>query len=133
IERRDGEFLSTLKHRQSRETLRVRSRIVVLAHGSWDKSGLATQTESTPPRRSDLLGFKAHFHGESLPKGLMPLLAFPGGYGGMVSVGDKQFSVSCCIRRDRLERIREAHRGCDAGVAVEHYLGVSMRGFRDAL
>ncbi len=37
-----------------------------------------------PPRASDLFAFKAHFTNSALPPDLMPLLAFPGGYGGMV-------------------------------------------------
>ena len=32
----------------------------------------------------------------------MPLLVFPGGYGGMVHSDDGRVSISCCIRRDTL-------------------------------
>ena len=39
-------------------------------------------------RAGDLLGFKAHFRHARLPAGLMPLVLFPGGYGGMVNAGD---------------------------------------------
>ena len=35
-------------------------------------------------RGSDLLGFKARFAHARLPPELMPLIAFPGGYGGLV-------------------------------------------------
>ena len=42
----------------------------------------------SPPdaRDSDLIGFKARFEASRLPADLMPLLLFPGGYGGMVSL-----------------------------------------------
>ena len=51
-------------------------------------------------RASDLFGFKAHFRNVNLPAQLMPLLAFPGGYGGMVHANDGLVSISCCIRSD---------------------------------
>ena len=66
-----------------------------------------------PARRhhpSDLLAFKAHFDGCDLPPDLMPLLAFPGGYGGMVQCDGGRVSLSCCIRRDVLEERRRGGR-----------------------
>src|SRR5262249_29187231 len=49
--------------------------------------------------------------------GLMPLLAFPGGYGGMVHCEGDRVTLSCCIRRDRLSALRG--RGAnEAGDAV---------------
>src|SRR5262249_24540981 len=62
----------------------LRSGIVIAAHGSWEVGPLPTQPQRQAPRASDLFGFKAHFRGSALPPDLMPLLAFPGGYGGMV-------------------------------------------------
>src|SRR5262245_12345918 len=58
--------------------------IVVAAHGSWDTGSLPTQHRRRSPHAGDLFGFKAHFRKSALPEDLMPLLAFPGGYGGMV-------------------------------------------------
>ena len=52
-----------------------------------------------------------------LPPGLMPLLAFPGGYGGMVHSDHGRVSLSCCIRRDPLERCRRRS-GAGAGESV---------------
>ena len=37
----------------------------------------------------------------------MPLLAFPGGYGGMVNTDGGRVSLSCCIRRDTLRAMPE--------------------------
>ena len=39
----------------------------------------------------------------------MPLLAFPGGYGGLVMSDGGLLSLSCCIRRDVLAQVRERY------------------------
>ena len=65
------------------ESTVLRAPVVVAAHGSWEQGPLPSQLEKTN-RPSDLLGFKAHFTGSALGADLMPLLAFLGGYGGMV-------------------------------------------------
>jgi flavin-dependent dehydrogenase len=109
-----------------------RGRLVIAAHGSWDAGRLPTQ----PPRRraaaADLLGFKAHFAAAALPEGLMPLLAFPGGYGGMVHADGGRVGLSCCVRRDRLSQLRRRYPG-DSGEAVFAHLLESCTGVRDAL
>jgi flavin-dependent dehydrogenase len=128
----DG-FRCIYRDLDTRQTSEVRARVVVLAHGSWDRSGLPTQCERLLPRPGDLLAFKAHFREGALPIGLMPLLVFPGGYGGMVHVEGGRFSASCCIRRDRLEGIRRDHPDGDAGEAVQAHLVASLKGFGDAL
>jgi flavin-dependent dehydrogenase len=89
---------------------------VVAAHGSWDVGPLATQRRPAPARPSDLIAFKAHFLGAALDEGLMPLVSFSGGYGGMVHCDGGRVSLSCCIRRDRLERLSRG--GEPAGCAV---------------
>jgi len=105
--------------------------VVVAAHGSWDVGPLPTQSRRRPPRAGDLFGFKAHFLSSFLPDDLMPLLAFPGGYGGMVTCDGGRISLSCCIRRDRLARIREL--GEEAGEAVLRHIRASCRGVDEAL
>ncbi len=91
---------------------------------------------SQPPRRSprpaDLLGFKAHFAEGNLPPGLMPLLAFPGGYGGMVHCDGGRVSLSCCIRRDWLKCL-QMRSGGDAGETVFAHIRDSCHGVRIAL
>lgn len=104
--------------------------IVVAATGSWGVKppfGL-----DAPPKPSDLLAFKAHFRGSRLPPGLMPLLAFPGGYGGMVATDDGRVSLSCCIRRDRLASLRADHAG-RAGETVLAHIQATTEGARAAL
>ncbi|TPI21812.1 NAD(P)/FAD-dependent oxidoreductase [Mesorhizobium sp. B3-2-1] len=134
IETRDGNAGDT--------TTTLHAPVIVAAHGSWEPGPLPSQLEKVS-RPSDLLGFKAHFTGSSLAPDLMPLLTFPGGYGGMVLADHGRLSVSCCIRHDMLACLRDKHwRGRDgprhdshvsAADAVSRHLTASCRGVRDAL
>jgi menaquinone-9 beta-reductase len=111
--------------------LELRAPIVIAAHGSWEPGGLPSHL----PKRnhpSDLLGFKAHFRHSALPADLMPLLVFPGGYGGMVVADQGRLSLSCCIRRDRLAEIRRAQGGA-AAEAVHRHIMASCKGVREAI
>ncbi len=110
----------------------VSAPVVVAAHGSWDPGPLPTQCPRGPGRPADLLGFKAHFRNGDLPAGLMPLLVFPGGYGGMVHSDDGRVSLSCCVRRDRLALLRRGA-GNAAGEAVLEHIKESCLGVRSAL
>ena len=116
-----------------RAVTELRARIVVDAHGSWEQASMPGAASRMPRRASDLLGFKAHFLGSSLPAGLMPLVLFPGGYGGLVHSDGGRVSFSCCIRRDALRRCRAAHPGLSAGEAVLTHAIESSRGVREAL
>ncbi len=118
--------------RTNRAGFAIRSNVVIAAHGSWDAGTLPTQPVRRRPRPNDLLGFKAHFVNSDLPSGLMPLLAFPGGYGGMVHCDGGRVSLSCCIRRDWLSLLH-ARRGGDAGEAVLAHIIESCRGVRESL
>jgi flavin-dependent dehydrogenase len=109
-----------------------RAPIVIAAHGSWDCGQLPTQAERTAPRASDLFGFKAHFRDAKLPSELMPLLAFPNGYGGMVHTNDGLVSISCCIRRDWLAMLR-VDRDQPVGDVVEANLRDACAGIARAL
>jgi menaquinone-9 beta-reductase len=106
---------------ETRQSFDVRARVVIAAHGSWELGPLITQPRPAAPRSTDLLAFKAHFRKAALPPGLMPLLSFPDGYGGMVHCGHGLTSLSCCLRRGRLERLPRG--GCDqAGDAVLQFI-----------
>jgi flavin-dependent dehydrogenase len=107
----------------------LQSQIVVAAHGSWEPGPLPTQGARRKPRPGDLFGFKAHFRDTDLPPDLMPMLVFPGGYGGMVHSDAGRVSLSCCIRRDFLGRLRQKVGRDSAGDTVlahivQHCLGV---------
>ena len=120
---RDGD-LHCCRLRVADAETEITAPIVIAATGSWRaKPPLAV---SAPERPSDLLAFKAHFTGGDLPPGLMPLLAFPGGYGGLVMADGGLTSLSCCLRRDMLGQIRRP--GERAGDAVLRHLRTSMAG-----
>ncbi len=106
--------------------------VVIAAHGSWEPGNLPTQVPRASAHAADLLAFKAHFRNSALPDGLMPLLAFPGVYGGMVNCDGGRVSLSCCIRRDQLTHLRAAETGA-AGDAVFAHIRKSCLGVRVAL
>ena len=132
-ERARNAFVSKIVSKPDNDIGEIESRVVIAAHGSWEPGGLPTQTPHQHPKDSDLFGFKAHFENASLPSNLMPLLAFPGGYGGMVNCGDRLVSLSFCIRRDVLETLRRRRPRAKAGeVSFEHILD-SCLGVRETL
>ncbi|TIU46089.1 MAG: FAD-binding protein [Mesorhizobium sp.] len=95
--------------------------VVIAAHGSWGQGRLPTNLPKSSAA-SDLFGFKAHFRGASLARDLMPLLVFPGGYGGMVWADQDRISLSCCIRRDVLTRLRKEGGAMSAAQAVHAHI-----------
>ena len=106
----------------------VVARHVIDAHGSWLRGPFAPLPSASP---RELLGFKARFADAALPRGLMPLVVFPGGYGGLVETGAGLVSFSCCIRRDVMRELREG--GDTAGAAVFAHVLRHCRGVREAL
>jgi menaquinone-9 beta-reductase len=130
LQRRSDGFacqITTKGHR--RELL---ARIVIAANGSWERSPWAVP-EIGASKPSDLFAFKAHFQSCDLPADLMPLLVFPGGYGGMVHSDGGRATLSCCIRRDELQRCRRQRPGWSAGDAVLEHIRGSCLGVREAL
>jgi flavin-dependent dehydrogenase len=124
--RRDGRHTCVLQAREGERE--IAAPILVAAHGSWDAGGLPVSR-----RPSDLLAFKAHFRGVALADGRMPLIAFPGGYGGLVHTDGGRTSFSCCIRRSALAACRAERRGFAAGAAAADHALTACRGLREAL
>lgn len=124
----DNGYACTIVDKGTREPRALHSKLIIAAHGSWESGAMPTQQLRRAPRVSDLFGFKAHFHHGALPSDLMPLLAFPGGYGGMVHTDDGRVSLSCCIRRDQLEQCRQRWPHVQAGAAVLAHIRSSCRG-----
>ena len=123
----------TVVKKGRRQSRALRSRLIIAAHGSWESGVMPTQALRYPPRAGDLFGFKAHFTNSALPVDLMPLIAFPGGYGGMVQSDGRRVSLSCCIRRDQLARCRQRLPHAKAGPAVLAHIEASCRGVAVAL
>jgi flavin-dependent dehydrogenase len=99
---------------QRGETMQIAGRMVIDAHGG------GIDRAATPHRPSDLLGFKAHFHDASLAPDLMPLLVFPGGYGGLVTTSDNRVCFGCCVRRDVAEQARATEGGTPADAVLRY-------------
>ena len=96
--------------------------ILIAAHGSWEALPSGRSARRLARKPSDLFAFKANFQGGALDKGLLPVLSFNGGYGGMVLADQGLSTLACCIRADRLEICRRESPGMSAGEAVEAYL-----------
>jgi flavin-dependent dehydrogenase len=109
----------------------LHGRVVILAHGSWERGPCTMVADGHGP--GDLIAFKAHFHGSDLAGDLMPLVGFPGGYGGMVHSDGGRVSLSCCIRRDVLQESRLLYPDRPAGEAVLAHIQSSCLGVREAL
>ena len=97
----------------------LRARVAIAANGSWETLPTDRTPRRAARRSSDLFAFKANFRGAALADGLLPVIAFDGGYGGMVVAGGGVTTLACCIRRDRLDALRSAAPGLRAGAAVE--------------
>ena len=111
----------------------IEAKILIDAHGSWQQGPLADNARPRRTRASDLFAFKANFSSACLADGKLPVLAFAGGYGGMVQADHGLLTLACCIRRDRLHRWRKQHRGLAAGDAVQILLEQEIRAVREAL
>jgi len=111
----------------------VEAKLLIDAHGSWQRGPLSVRTPSRHARASDLFAFKANFSSARLREGVLPVLAFAGGYGGMVQGDHGLLTLACCIRRDRLRRCREQHPGVAAGEAVQRLLEQEIGAVRKTL
>jgi menaquinone-9 beta-reductase len=100
----------------------LQASVAIAAHGSWDQGELPTQISDQPSRPNEWLAFKAHFQHARLPDGLMPLVSFQDGYGGMVRCDEDRVSLSFCIRRHRLARLERAGGRSAGEVALAHLL-----------
>ena len=117
VERAAAGFRCRIESLAGHESDDVPVAVAIAAHGSWDLGDLPTERHPATSRTGDLLAFKAHFHNSALPPGLMPLLSFADGYGGMAHCDGGRVSLSCCIRRGRLEMLSRQE-GQSAGDAV---------------
>jgi flavin-dependent dehydrogenase len=111
----------------------LRAPLVIAAHGSWEVLPSDRPQQRLARHPSDLFAFKANFAGSSLGTGLLPVLTFDGGYGGMVVADGGLMTLACCIRADRLEAVRRASPGVRAGDAIEALLKRECLGVRQAL
>jgi flavin-dependent dehydrogenase len=115
------------------ELAELRAPVVVAAHGSWEALPSERASRRASRRPSDLFAFKANFRDVRLDADLLPVLSFPGGYGGMVVADGGQATIACCVREDRLQQERRGHADRRAGEAVEAMLRRECSGVAEAL
>ena len=113
--------------------LLLRAPVAIDAHGSWEALPAGRARRRGGRGAGELLAFKANFTGVDLDDGLLPVLSFPGGYGGMVVADGGVTTLAACVRRDRLEAWRRARPGMPAGDVVEAMLQRDCGGVRTAL
>ncbi len=138
-----GQFQCRIEQREpARDVTRkavtvISAAIIIDAHGSWEAGPSFGGGDSgrwrVSRRASDLFAFKTRFHGTTLPAGLLPVLAFDGGYGGIVVADGGLTTLACCIRRDALQNWRALTPNVPAGIAVEAALRRSCPGVRRVL
>ena len=111
--------------------------VLIDAHGSWEpapRGGMhAEATRKLPHHNNDLLAFKATWRHAHLEPGLLPVLAFPGGYGGMVLGDHGLVTLAFCIRRDAVQRARAAHPGASAAQAAFAQVRAHCAGIADVV
>ena len=123
----------TLRAVGSDNEMHVQAPVLIAAHGSWEHLPASRAARRLSRRPGDLFAFKANFRGASLAPGLLPVLSFDGGYGGMVLADQGITTLACCIREDQLDACRRRSPGLSAGEAVEATLKQQCRGVAEAL
>ena len=117
----------------------LRAPVLVSAQGSWEPQPKGLQEACSgidadrPKRAGDLFAFKSSWREAQLAPGLLPVLSFPGGYGGIVLGDHGIVTLACCIRRDALQAVRRAAPGLSAAEAVDAHLRDACAGVADAL
>lgn len=129
-----GAFRCAVRAAGSRHDTQVlHAPVAIAAHGSWEPLPANRAPRRGRRRPSDLFGFKANFREAMLSIGLLPVLSFEGGYGGMVCADGGVTTLACCVRADRLDELRCAAPGICAGEVVEAMLRRECAGVDAAL
>ncbi len=119
------------------DTVRLRAPVLVRAHGSWEPEPDANANAQTgaraPHREGDLFAFKGTYRDARIEPGVLPVLAFSGGYGGMVLGDHGLTTVAFCVRRDTLRAQRSRHPGRKAAWAALEHVQTQCTGVRDVL
>ncbi len=133
----DGELYHCTLSRTGEEDVELRAPLLIQAHGSWESApryGMQANAARKPPHRDgDLLAFKSSWLDAGIEPGLLPVLAFPGGYGGMVLGDHGMTTLAFCIRRDALQKARAIHAGSSAAEAAFAHVRDRCTGVGDAL
>ncbi len=135
---RDGDgHVCTLSRAGGGEHVEMRAPVVIDAHGSWEPAPRSDNpndaTARQPHRGSDLLAFKSTWRFAAIESGLLPVLAFSGGYGGIV-LGDAGLTtLAFCIRRDVLHAVRARQPGSTPAQAALAHVRAACAGVGEVL
>lgn len=132
ITREGGRHVCELSGPNSRVSETLTAPILIAAHGSWERDP-AGDYVAPAAQRADLFGFKATFGGADIAPGLLPVLAFSGGYGGMVLGDHGRTTLAFCIRRDALGESRARHLDLKASLAASAHVQTQCAGARRML
>ena len=113
-----GNYRCEVRSAVTRETAILRAPVAIAAYGSWEPLPSADIPAGRRPHSHHLLAFKANFRGANLEPGILPVISFRGGYGGMVLADHGLLTVACCVRVDRLKGLRCEAPGIPAGAVV---------------
>lgn len=133
VNNNNGVHSCTVLETISKKISILKAPVIILAHGSWEPLPADREVQRLARKGSDLLAFKANFIETTLNPGLLPILLFNGGYGGMVLADDGITTLACCVRVDRLEILRRASPGKSAGEVIETMLKHECLGVKVAL
>ena len=131
INGRAGAFACQVESRPGLDGQVLRAPVLIMANGSWERDPEGDQPVAR--RAGDLFAFKTTFSRSSLPPGILPVISFEGGYGGLVIAENGQLILAGCIRRDVLKACRALAPGQTAGEAFESHLRGSTGALRDVL
>ena len=131
IRGRAGAYACEVETRPGLDCRVLRASVLIMANGSWEREpGVARP----PARRGhDLFAFKATFSRSRLQPGVLPVISFEGGYGGLVIAEHGRLILAGCIRRDVLKACRAPGAARTAGEAFEFHLRRSTVALRDVL
>ncbi|HEV2612738.1 MAG TPA: FAD-dependent oxidoreductase [Noviherbaspirillum sp.] len=120
------------------ESVTLQAPVLIAAHGSWELPPAGTRQDQDGQQKpqqllSDLFAFKANFTDAGLETGLLPVLSFPGGYGGMVVGDSATTTLAFCMRRDQLLRCRQAAPAQKAAEAAVAHVARTCAGVRRML
>lgn len=130
---RDERKICHLVGRAVDGTATLTAPVLIAAHGSWEPDPFGDQRLRPAHKDNDLFAFKGTYRNAGLAPGLLPVLAFSGGYGGMVRGDHGHLTFAFCIRRDVLRGCREGSAGLSAALAAQAHVAQSCAGVRHAL
>ena len=140
VKRQDREgdaHVCTLSQAGDTEDIELRAPLLIDAHGAWEPAPRNAETSDDarrkPHRDGDLLAFKSTWRNANLAPGLLPVLAFAGGYGGIVLGDHGLTTLAFCIRRDVLQAVRTRQPGSTAAQAALAHVQAECAAVGDVL